>query len=249
MWCLLSLVLLAHLARIDAATEAVIPEFNHDYNSSTLPEWVQGRDNSMFWREFARNKEQIKSIDDSGKRGDMLLLGDSITAWNKPVDLSKVPGSRDVWEDNFGDLLAEPNGIPGDRISTVVWRLAVGKERPRLDPKVIVIFVGINDVVHKTPNIPERMDFLLGWLRSHMPRSELVVQLLLPSLSPAIGVNIDYILLARKHNATVSHCMQDMRKNNRKYMADILHPNVAGQARLQRCLRKVIQPLLDRQTD
>lgn len=204
-----------------------------------IPDWVTRRNNStMFWREYSRNVEAVEKINRSGRRADVLLIGDSITAWNKPMDLSKLEGSRRVWEENFGDLVAEPLGIPGDRIDDVLWRLAVGAEKPRLDPKVIIVFVGINDIVHKTPNIAERMDYLLGWLREHSPDSTLVVQLLLPSLSPARDVNIDFTLLSYKHSASPSFCMQDMKKNDKEYMVDILHPNKNGQDKLQKCLRR-----------
>ena len=230
-WCSVALLVLyrAHAVAADSTSE--------EYN--TIPKWVTRRNNStMFWREYSRNVEAVRKINQSGKRADVLLFGDSITAWNKPMNLSKLAGSRNVWEKNFGDLVAEPLGIPGDRIDDVVWRLALGDEMPVLDPKVIIFFVGINDVVHKTPNIAERMDYLLGWISRHSPKSKLIVQLLLPSLSPAVAVNLDYTLLAFKYNATASFCMLDMKKNDRKYMVDILHPNERGQDRLQKCLRR-----------
>jgi len=229
-----AVLLLLYRARV---VEATAESFSVDYD--IIPDWVTRRNNStMFWREYSRNVDAVDKINRSGKRADVLLIGDSITAWNKPMDLSKLKGSREVWDRNFGDLIAEPLGIPGDRVDDVVWRLALGAEKPDLDPKLIIIFVGINDVVHKTPNIPERMDFLLGWLRKNSPKSRLVVQLLLPSLSPAVQVNLEYHLLAFKHNATPSYCMLDMKKNDRRFMVDILHPNEKGQDRLQKCLRK-----------
>ena len=215
------------------------PAFKTNYD--VLPQWVQGRNSSMFRREHERNVQAVERINSLGVQADVLLLGDSITAWNKPVDLSKLPGSRHVWEDNFGDLVAEPLGIPGSRIADVIWRIAVGKEKPELDPKMIILFIGINDIVHKTPNIAERMDFLLGWITKHSPNSKIVVQLLLPSLSPAVEVNMEYVLLSIKHNATVSYCMQDVRRGNKKYFVDILHPSIEGQDRLQRCLRDLFE--------
>eukprot|EP00890_Picochlorum_soloecismus_P002676 jgi/Picsp_1/3409/NSC_06247-R1_sgnh hydrolase len=209
-----------------------------------LPLWVEGRNNSEFNREWQRNVEAIKAIDNEGIRADVLLYGDSIVAWNKPMNLSRVPGTRIIWEAHFGDVKAEPLGIPGDRIATLIWRLSLGFEKPKLDPKVVIIFIGINDVVHKTPNIAERMDFLLRWLQANMPSSTIVVQTLLPSLSPAMTLNAEYVALAFKYRARPSFCMQDIRKNDKRWMADILHPNGAGQDKLLRCLRRLVQPLL-----
>lgn len=209
-----------------------------------LPSWVQGRNNTEFVREWQRNVDAIKAIDGEGTRADVLLYGDSIVAWNKPMNLSRVPGTRKIWEAYFGDLKAEPLGIPGDRIATLIWRLSQGFERPRLDPKVVILLIGINDVVHKTPNIAERMDFLLRWLQVNMPLSTIVVQTLLPSLSPAAALNVEYVSLAFKYGARPSFCMQDIRKNDKRWMADILHPNGAGQDKLLRCLRRLVQPFL-----
>lgn len=210
-----------------------------------LPSWVQGRNNSEFIRELQRNVDAIKAIDDEGTRADVLFYGDSIVAWNKPMNLSRVPGTRKVWEAYFGDLKAEPLGIPGDRIATLIWRLSQGFEKPQLDPKVVILLIGINDVVHKTTNIAERMDFLLRWLQQNMPSSIVVVQTLLPSLSPAAALNIEYVSLAFKYGARPSFCMQDIRKNDRRWMADILHPNGDGQDKLLRCLRRLVQPFLE----
>ena len=114
-----------------------------------------------------------------------------------------------------------------------------------MDPKVVVIFIGINDVVHKTPNIVERMDFLLRWLQANMPSSTIVVQTMLPSLGPVTALNAEYVTLAFKYGARPSFCMQDIQKNDKRWMVDILHPNGAGQDKLLRCLRRLVQPLLN----
>lgn len=82
-----------------------------------LPSWVEGRNNTEFVREWQRNVDAIKAIDGEGTRADVLLYGDSIVAWNKPMNLSRVPGTRKIWEAYFGDLRAEPLGIPGARNS------------------------------------------------------------------------------------------------------------------------------------
>ena len=216
-------------------------------NLPGLPGWVVGRNNSMFNREFDRNIAAIRKIDQKREKMDMALYGDSITYWNKPGNLSKVAGSRAVWNTIFGDLNAEPLGIPGDRVGTVIYRIAVLKERPVFaDPRVCVLFVGINDVVHNStdPDIPTRMEYLILLIKKEMPQSKIVLQALLPSLKRAVAVNEGYKRIARENNIVFSTCGQDIRRGDRTYMADILHPNEKGQRKVLRCLNKLVRPML-----
>ncbi|KAH7619537.1 putative Platelet-activating factor acetylhydrolase IB subunit alpha2 [Nannochloris sp. 'desiccata'] len=216
-------------------------------NLPGLPKWVIGRNSSMFIREYDRNMAAIERIDKKGQRMDIALYGDSITFWNKPGTLSKVPGSRAVWNTTFGDLNAEPLGIPGDRVGTIIYRIAILKERPVFaDPRVCIIFAGINDVVHNStdPDIPTRMEYLIRLIKKEMPKSKIVIQALLPSLTRAPAVNEGYKKIARKNNIVFSTCGQDIRRGDRKYMADILHPNENGQRKVLRCLNKLVRPML-----
>jgi lysophospholipase L1-like esterase len=217
------------------------------YNLPGLPKWVLGRNSSMFLREFRRNMGAISKLDTKKERMDIALYGDSITYWNKPGDLTKVPGSRTVWDSIFGDLNAEPLGIPGDRIGTLIYRIKFLKEKPVFaDPRVCVIFIGINDVVHNStsPDIPTRMDYLIKIIKKEMPQSKIVVQALLPSLLRAVEVNNRYQKLARKHNIAFSSCGQDIKRGDKAFMADILHPNEKGQEKVLSCLNTLVRPML-----
>jgi lysophospholipase L1-like esterase len=212
-----------------------------------LPSWVEGRNSSMFMREFRRNMDAITAIDNKQQQMDVALYGDSITYWSKPGDLSKIPGNRAVWTSTFGDLNAEPLGIPGDRIATLIYRIATLKERPTFaDPRVAIIFIGINDVVHNStaPEIPTRMEFLVKLLKSEMPTSKIVLQALLPSLTRAVAVNEAYKKIASRNSVLFSTCGQDIRRGDREYMVDILHPNEKGQEKVLTCLNKLVRPLL-----
>ena len=227
--------------------EAIAMLYMHPNSKAlNLPDWAVSKNSTDYIFELERDKAALVAIDASGQQMDLAMYGDSITAWNKPVNLTKLAGSRDVWTQHFGDLIAEPLGIPGDKLPTLVWRLAVLGERPKINPKVVIIFIGINDVIHKTPDIEGKMEFLLQWLRYEMPNSLLVLQALLPGMSSAIPVNRIYQGLAGKYGITYSTCMQDVRKNDRTYFVDLLHPNRTGQDKLLSCLRALIQPLLEK---
>jgi hypothetical protein len=103
-----------------------------------FPSWVIGPQNSFFTREYFRNLALISAIDKKKVQADVLVYGDSITALSKPTNLSTgIKGNREPWDKNFGDLNAEPLGIPADRVGSLMWRLAVGNERPKFkNPKV-----------------------------------------------------------------------------------------------------------------
>ena len=218
--------------------------------ASPPPEWVEMRNNStMFWGQYSRNVEAIEAIDRDGARADLLVYGDSITAWSSGFDLSSIPGTRAVFEKHFGDLRAEPLGIPGDEIKHLYWRLLNG-ELPRRAPRYAVIFIGINDLVHGVPvdEIADRMDQLLTFVTTSKQtrNSHVIVQTLLPSHAKVAEVNEAYIRLARRHGATVSDCLsRQLDRSDRGewnvWMADQLHPSLKGQDALLGCWRGILR--------
>lgn len=218
-----------------------------DAKASDLPKWVVPRAGYMFKTEWRRNIRAIRAIDAKKEQMDVAVYGDSIIAWNKPFNLPKNPATRLYWDRWFGDLNAEPLAISGDRIANLMWRLSKGNETPNFaSPKVIIIFIGINDVLHNnTANIYDQMNYVLKFMRKEMPKSKIILQALLPSLEGGIPANMAYARLAMEHKIFYSNCMQDVTRGNAKYMHDDLHPTAAGQNKLLMCLRRLIQPLLD----
>lgn len=190
----------------------------------------------------------IAKFDAMGVQMDVAMYGDSITAWSKPLNISRVViGSRLPWKRHFGDIEAAPLGIPGDRIANLMWRLSRGNERPKYaDPKVVIIFIGTNDAAFNVPYIPEKIDYMLRWLHTEMPDSKVVLQALLPTLNVTADINPVYARSANKYGVVYSTCMQDIASNSRAFMADTLHPNDVGQDKLLGCLRKLVEPFLDR---
>lgn len=199
----------------------------------------------MFRKEYARNVQAVGRIDARKQRADVLMYGDSITAWNKPMDLSKLPGSRRWFTRHFGDLVSEPLGIPGDEIKHLYWRLAIGDELPRHeDPRHVILLIGINDVVHgvSEDDIVSRMDALVEFVVGRLPTSNILLQLLLPSHRDVSRVNEGYRKVAEKHErVVVSTCLSELSRGSnewRRLMVDELHPNEEGQNRLLECLRR-----------
>lgn len=234
-------VVLALLASISAGNAK-----RSETKALALPQWVEPRNGTLFRNEYRRNLAAIAKIDAKGEQMDVAIYGDSIIAWNKPFNLPKNPGTRKYWNLWFGDLNAEPLGISGDRIANLMWRLAVGNERPKYaNPKVVVIFIGTNDAAFDVPYIPEKIDYLLRWLHIKMSDSKIVLQSLLPTFNTSAVTNQVYQRSANKYGVTYSTCMQDIATNERAFMVDVLHPNTIGQDKLLKCLRNLVQPFLE----
>jgi beta-glucosidase len=76
----------------------------------------------------------------------LLFLGDSITdAWPR--------GGKDSWA-KFAKYQPADFGISGDRTEHVLWRITNG-ELEGIDPKVVVIMIGTNNIGHSAQETPE----------------------------------------------------------------------------------------------
>jgi lysophospholipase L1-like esterase len=83
-----------------------------------------------------------ESFLERAKKGDVdvLFLGDSITqGWGGG-------SAKEVWEGAFGKLKPANFGIGGDRTEHVLWRITEGKELEGIQPKVVVLMIGTNNM-------------------------------------------------------------------------------------------------------
>ena len=116
------------------ASNSIVNASREETKAYRFPGWVQPRNITVFWTEYRKNLQALARIDGKGVQMDVAMYGDSITAWSKPLDISNiVRGSRIPWRRHFGDLVAAPLGVPGDRIANLIWRLTVGRELPSND--------------------------------------------------------------------------------------------------------------------
>ncbi len=101
---------------------------------------------------------------------DLLFLGDSITeAWNDPR-VHPV-----VWKRYYEPRHAANFGIGGDRTQHLLWRLDHGA-LDDVDPKVIVLQVGTNNLENNTPDeIYEGVKAIVGRIRDALPRARILL--------------------------------------------------------------------------
>lgn len=101
---------------------------------------------------------------------DLMFIGDSITqGWEGD--------GREVWDRYYGNRRAANFGFGGDRTENVLWRLDNG-EIPSLNPKVIVIMIGTNNVGSGSSTPEQAADgvvAIVARLRTALPSSKILL--------------------------------------------------------------------------
>jgi lysophospholipase L1-like esterase len=168
---------------------------------------------------------------------DFVLFGDSIT--------SRINESGDcfaVFRKYFGQNAAAL-GVGGDKVEDLAWRVMRGGEKPRRDPRVVALMIGVNNLNTGSDPAP-RLDVVLGWMRAAMPTSSFVVCAILPNKYSAARVpaaNERYKALAAKHGCAFAPCGQDIAPGTRALLVDGIHPSAAGYDRVFACLKAVVK--------
>jgi lysophospholipase L1-like esterase len=109
---------------------------------------------------------------ETAKKGgvDVLFVGDSITAGWKG-------GGKDVWKEKFAASKPANFGIGGDRTDHVLWRITEGKELDGIDPKVIVLMIGTNNISakHTPEQIAGGVKAIVGEFRKQKPNAKVLL--------------------------------------------------------------------------
>jgi len=121
-------------------------------------------------------KQRHESFVERSKKGnvDVLFAGDSITQrWETD--------GKAAWEESFAAWKPANIGISGDRTQHLLWRIAAGKELAGIDPKVIVLLIGTNNVHNNSPvEITAGVKAILGEFRKQKPKAEILLLGLFP---------------------------------------------------------------------
>jgi lysophospholipase L1-like esterase len=100
---------------------------------------------------------------------DVLFVGDSITqGWEG--------SGKDVWNEKFTTWKPVNLGISGDQTQHVLWRITEGKELEGLDPKVVVIMIGTNNVGRDSvEQIAEGIEAIVKSFRTQRPKAKILL--------------------------------------------------------------------------
>ncbi len=98
---------------------------------------------------------------------DLCFIGDSITEfWN----------DNDIWQMYYGHLKAANFGVGGDRTGNVLWRLQNGDLDERVQPKVFIVLIGINNMrLHDPEDIAKGITAIVTLLREKRPQAKVLL--------------------------------------------------------------------------
>jgi beta-glucosidase len=111
----------------------------------------------------------------------LVFLGDSITMmWRSQ---SGFEGGTRVWEKYYAPLHAGNFGISGDRTEHLLWRLTEGGDLDGLNPKVLVLLIGINNLLQKQntpPDVAAGIKTIVDYLKVKLPHTRILLLGLFP---------------------------------------------------------------------
>lgn len=137
---------------------------------SSIPQSVSTTPAHRNGEEWWKSRHE-KCVEITKKGGvDVVFLGDSITqGWEGD--------GKAVWQKEFSTLKAANFGFSGDRTEHVLWRLENG-EIMGLDPKLIVIMIGTNNLGHGSSNESQTADgvkMIVSKLRKGLPNAKILL--------------------------------------------------------------------------
>src|SRR5262249_44263053 len=117
---------------------------------------------------------------ETAKKGDVdvLFLGDSITqGWG---------GAKDVWDKAFGAHKPANFGIGGDQTGHVLWRITEGKELEGIQPKVVVLMIGTNNMgSNSAEQIADGVTAIVKELNHQRPHTKILLLGIFPRSAKA----------------------------------------------------------------
>lgn len=112
---------------------------------------------------------------------DIVFLGDSITMmWRSQ---SGFEGGTPVWAEYYAPRKAGNFGISGDRTEHILWRITEGGDLDGLNPKVLVLLIGINNrIKNDTPpaDVAAGITTIVNYLKQKLPNTKILLLGLFP---------------------------------------------------------------------
>ena len=227
---LLAVVLSSHSATVPPRPNVTTTAASSTQDTGTklpMPSWAATSQNTD------ANTKTVATWNSSRSAPDFVLYGDSIT--------ERISKYTKTWAKYFGNVKAVPLGIGGNKTTQLMWRMGTGKEKFLIDPKVIALLIGINDLnwLHESP--VQRLEYIVRWMKGAYPTSKLVIVGLLPCTRVDVtSTNEGYRQIASKYGVTYTACGLAVDANNKKLSQDGTHPTEAGYDKLFACLQPVV---------
>jgi len=190
-------------------------------------------------------KKRHEGFVERSKKGnvDVLFAGDSITQrWETD--------GKAVWDDTVAAWKPANLGIGGDRTQHLLWRITAGKELVGIEPKVVVLLIGTNNLFNNSPaEIAGGVRAILAEFRKQKPKAEILLLGLFPragqpiperaSVAPSGELNpkvaeVNALLAKLEDDAAVTFLdlggrfLDDRGNLPRKMMPDFVHLSTEG---------------------
>ena len=216
-----------------------------------IPSFGQGSKNSNDWSNFKKYAEENKKLEDSlQKEKPIVFMGNSITEFWKITDSSFFAGKPYI-----------DRGISGQTTPQMLLRFR--KDVIELNPAVVVILAGINDIAENTG--PISIEDIFGNIVSMAQlakanKIKVVLSSVLPAydfpwrhgMEPAekvVKLNNMIRIYAQQNNIVYLDyysAMVDERKGlDKKYTNDGIHPILAGYKVMETLVEKAIKKVLN----
>ena len=204
-------------------------------STGQVPDHVATRPVHRLEQSWWKNRHEQKVVVTKAGGVELAFLGDSIThSWEN--------GGKDVWKRYYEDRKAANFGFSGDRTEHVLWRLENG-ELIDLQPKVVVIMIGTNNIGHGSSSPQQTADGVRAIVFKLLSRIRGVKILLLGvfprSLNSGDKMRMDVaeatMLFSDRADGELvffldigKYFLRPSGEMRTTMMPDMLHPNAAG---------------------
>ncbi|MEI8246771.1 MAG: GDSL-type esterase/lipase family protein [Lentisphaerota bacterium] len=127
----------------------------------------------------------------------VLFLGDSI------CHQFQHQGGAKVWSEFCAPLGAFAFAVPGDKTQNVLWRITAGGELDEINPKVLVILIGINNLYgtsDSAEDVAKGITAIVNYARTKLPDTKI----LLLGVFPCFSVDSPGTVKAQAANAIIA---------------------------------------------
>lgn len=196
------------------------------------PPWaVDASSDAKTQQAYAQNKKTVDLANSIGKRYDLVLYGDSITAYHRLRPRS--------WRRHMGSG-AVALGVGGHTIEHLTWRIMTS-ERLAVAPACIALMIGVNNALSQ--DMFARLRYLVSWLKASYPESRVLLFALLPENKGRgyVQKNAAYKAIARELGVAFAECGQSLDPDDRTLFSDGLHPTDKGYDQLLPCMARAAQ--------
>lgn len=216
------------------ATEKKEKYYDYETTPLKIPAWAQGdpEKSPVLARRNAgkRNANIVQTANRNNVKYDFVLYGDSLT-------MIAADKHMDVWNKYFGKngMKSAPLGVGGDTVQNLSWRIARGKERFKIPPKVVGLLIGINNRGRDNTDPVMFLDsFLLPYLKSIYPTTKFILIGLLPNIlggnknALRLADNAKYRELAKKYGMKYVDISKGLVPADKTQFFDGIHPTGPG---------------------